>query len=196
MKNKITTLSLAGLVATALSSSVLADLENNAMAHVFVDVDPNVAVMALTGNIDLGSVQIGSFDGNAIFRVDANEEAVTLGVATTHLYKGNDPFNNDVAPLPVDTNRGAVIDPANANPVEGGSNVAQYGGAVVVDTSYGPMEGFRTNDITFESSQNGHFSQDVSVTVGWDQPDPEQVQGQYSGYIVLYSALVGNSEPM
>lgn len=183
MKNKITILS--GLVAATLSSSAFADTDGQAMAHVFVDVDPNIAVMALTGNVDLGSVQIGSFDGNAIFRVDANEEAVTLGVATTHLYKGNDPFNNEVAPLPVDTRRGAVIDPANANPMEGGSNVAQYGPGVVVDTSYGPMEGFRTNDITFESSQNGHFSQDVSVTVGWDQPDPEQVQGQYSGYIVL-----------
>ena len=191
MKNKITILS--GLVAATLSSSAFADTDGQAMAHVFVDVDPNIAVMALTGNVDLGSVQIGSFDGNAIFRVDANEEAVTLGVATTHLYKGNDPFNNEVAPLPVDTRRGAVIDPANANPMEGGSNVAQYGPGVVVDTSYGPMEGFRTNDITFESSQNGHFSQDVSVTVGWDQPDPEQVQGQYSGYIVLYSALVGDT---
>lgn len=193
MKHKSLILTCAGIVTAALSSSVLAERENSAMAHVFVDVDPNIAVIALTGNVDLGSVQIGSFAGSALFRVDANEEAVMLGVTTTHLYKGNDPFNNDVAPLPVDTEQGALIEPDNANPKEGASNLAQYVDPEVVDTPYGPMEGYRTNDIEFESSQNGHFSQDVAVTVGWEQPDPEQPQGQYSGYVVLYTALVGNN---
>lgn len=196
MKNNIprnSFLSCAGFAVAVLSSNVFADVANDAMAHVFVNVDPNIAVSTLTANVGLGTVQLGSFGGNATFRVDANEESVMLGVATTDLYKGDDPTNTDVKPLPVDTSVGATISPDNANPIGGASNVAQYGDAVTIATPYGDMNGYRSNDIQFESSQNGHFSQDVNVGVGWQQPDPEQPKGQYSGYIVLYTALVGAS---
>jgi hypothetical protein len=190
MKRSITIVS-AGFVAL-LSSSAFADRENQAMSHVFVNVDPNIAVQALTGNVGLGTVQLGSFGGSVMFRVDANEEAVTLGVATTDLYKGDDPTNEDVRPLPVDLKRGATISPSNANPVQGGTNVAEYDSeGIPIPTPFGDMNGYRTNDITFESSQNGHFSQDVNVDVGWLQPDPEQPKGEYSGYVILYTALLG-----
>jgi hypothetical protein len=193
MKHNFSTLGCLGLVTAALSSSAFADRANEAMAHVYVDVDPNVSVMALTGNLGMGSVQTGQFGGNVVFRVDANEEAVLLGVATTHLYKGDDPTNTDVKPLPVDSSVGALIEPGNANPKRGASAMAQYTSEVSVETPYGTMQGLRTNDIEFESSQNGHFSQDVSVSVGWMQPDPEQTKGEYSGYVVLYTALVGST---
>jgi len=185
-------LSCAGFAVAILSSNAFADTANEAMAHVFVNVDPNISVQALTGNVGLGTVQLGSFGGSATFQVDANEESVMLGVATTDLYKGDDPTNQEVNPLPVDLERGATISPDNANPLGGASNVAQYDtSGTIVSTPYGDMNGYRTNDIQFESSQNGHFSQNVNVDVGWQQPDPEQPKGEYSGYIVLYTALVG-----
>jgi hypothetical protein len=194
MMKKSVLFTCAGVLTAGLSSSAFADPAGSAMSHVFVNVDPNIAVMARTGNVDLGTVQLGKFAGNSIFRVDANEEAVMLGVATTDLYKGDDPTNTDVKPLPVDLSQGALIEPTNANPLGGASNVAQYDSAgTSISTPFGDMNGYRTNDITFESSQNGHFSQDVSVTVGWQQPDPEQPKGEYSGYVVLYTALVGGT---
>ncbi len=197
MKHRISRnviLSCAGLAVAVLSSNAFADSANEAMAHVFVNVDPNISVQTLTGNVGLGTVQLGSFGGSATFQVDANEESVMLGVATTDLYKGDDPNNTDVKPLPVDLSLGATISPDSANPIQGGSNVAQYDtGGTTISTPYGDMNGYRTNDITFESSQNGHFSQNVNVDVGWQQPDPEQPKGEYSGYIVLYTALVGAS---
>lgn len=196
MKFKTYVFGFSGVAAAAiLSSSALADTAAQAMAHVYVNVDPNVSVQALSANLGLNngsSVQTGAFGGTVDFMVDANQEAVLLGVAATDLYKGDNPNDESVLPLPVDTTVGALIAPDAANPIQGGSNLARFGDtSFQLPTQYGDMNAYRTNDIQFESSQNGTFSQHVAVTVGWQQPDPQKPVGEYSGYVVLYTALVG-----
>ena len=148
-------------------------------------VDPNIAVRALAASVDAGTVQVGEFSATVPFRVDANTEAVNIWVACSQLYKGNDPAGTEVAPIGLFN--GVKIAPTNANPVKGGSNVAGYAGPGEV------VEGFPTlvtNSIVFESSQNGHFSQDVAVTCSWFQNDPEKPMGEYSGVVKFYAEVV------
>ncbi len=187
MKKSIISAAVASLA--IVSGSALADLSNDASAKVYVQVSPNVAVMFTEAHVDLGSVQIGKFGGTATFRVDANEEAVILGVTATDLYKGDvcvpEP---EVAPLPVN-GQGAHVDPDQANPFNSFSKMLPW----VNEADHLGCAGLRSADVPYESAQNGHFSQDVDVSVSWDQPDPEQPQGEYSGFIILHTMLLGES---
>jgi hypothetical protein len=51
----------------------------------------------------------------------------------------------------------------------------------------------RSETIGFESSQNNRFSQDVTVTVCWDQDDDEKPMGEYSGVVKLTSMIFPSS---
>ena len=167
-----------------------ADLMSMATAHVWVDVVANIAVRANTSQVDLGDVQTGIFSGSIEFRVDANNEDVDLACYASDLWKGDDPTNDDVAPIPLFLPAGCLIDPINANPTGGGSPVASFDGSQE-DVNGFPAYG--TNSINFESSQNGHFSQEVYVSVAWNQDDPEKPQGEYSGVVKLVGMIPDSS---
>jgi hypothetical protein len=66
-----------------------ADPEDGAGCHVFVNVDPNLAIMAMAPNVDLGSVQTGLIVGTIPFRIDANTERVRIWTAASRLFKGD-----------------------------------------------------------------------------------------------------------
>jgi len=162
------------------------DTQGMAVCTVYVNVDPNVAVAARTATVDAGTVQTGDFSAVCEFRVDANKQQVSLYVCASELYKGDDPSNTEVAPIPLNLSAGVLIDPTNANPLAGGSKVASYVG------SGDPVDGFPTQCtevIPFESSQNNHFSQSVFVTVVWTQDGPEKPLGAYSGKVKLVAML-------
>ena len=170
------------------AQAAFADLDGDATSHVYVMVDPNVAVGVVDANVNLGSVQMGDFSATITFRVDANMEDVHLSASVSQLYKGDDPANPDnVLPLAIVESDGVIIDPANANPMAGADSVADYVGGLV-DIGGGFM-GLLTDSIHFEASQNGHFSQDVDLTMSWTQPDPEQPQGEYSGLVKMFCLL-------
>lgn len=185
---------LAGLVVMVLSLVSIgiasADETASATAHVYMNINPNISVQAIDANVDAGTLQTGDRSVPITFRIDANTEAVKMSTLVTKLYKGDDPRNTEVAPIPVNLSSGVVIQPDNANPLNGGSNVAQFTGQGSVTNSKGTFEGELTEEIIFESSQDGHFSQNVEVTPTWTNSDHEKPMGQYSGYVVLYSAVV------
>jgi hypothetical protein len=184
MKRVALVLSVLAVIGFAVGTSY-ADPKGDAKAHVYVKVDPNIAVKPLAATVNAGTVQVGNFSAIVPFRVDANTEAVNLWAACSQLYKGNDPLGTEVAPIAL--SGGVPIQPTNANPVGGASNVASYAGAGE------DVDGFPTlitNSIVFESSQNGHFSQDVSVTCSWNQDDPEKPTGEYSGVVKFYAEVV------
>ena len=189
MKKVLAVLFVAALVVVFASPS-MADLAGFSKKKVFVNVDPDVSVSSgTTGSspINLGSIQRGLIHGTVSFRVDANREQVALQVLATDLYKGDDPFNTDVAPILLCVGEPVVIRPSNANPINSGSNEASAVGPDFIDSW--PATKFES--ITFESSQNGHFSQAVDVSVCWNQDQVEKPVGQYSGYVKL-SALIGS----
>ena len=183
MLARFVTLTVVGLM--LIAGTAFADTTGVAWGHVYVNVVSNIAVSVVTANVDLGSVQMGTFPGELTFRIDANAEAVNIAVATTNLYKGDDPTNPTVSPILVDLPSGVLIEPTNANPFNGGTNVAQY----TTPYNYDGFLGMQTEFIAFESSQPGFFSQNVFVTSAWTQDDPEKPQGQYSGWVCLFASI-------
>jgi hypothetical protein len=177
-----------GLVVLGAADATLrADLENNATTRVFVTVDPNVAVRADLAVWDLGSVQTGNFNATVTWRVDANSQTVNMQLAASDLWKGDDPTNSEVAPIPLAVSTPAQVRPANGNETNSGDNLLSWDGGPGEEVNGFPTQ--LTEVGAFESSQNGHFSQQVTTTIRYNQNDPEKPQGQYSGVIRLYVLL-------
>lgn len=170
--------------------AVHADPNASATAHVYLTIDPNIGLSAIDSNVNAGTLQTGSIEVPIRFRVDANTEAVSISALITNLYKGDDPTNQDVAPVAPDIDAGVVMDPEHANEIAGGDNIASYDGTGSITNEKGTFNGLTTEKLTFESSQNGHFSQEVEVTPTWENSDDEKPQGEYSGYVKLFAAVV------
>ena len=171
----------------ALAPGVFAEETGDAVSHVYVEVVPVIAVGVIDGNVDLGEVQSGEFSGEITFRVDANMQRVTLMPSVSKLFKGDDPSDPDaVGALDVVTDAGVTIEIENGNPTGGASNVA----GTPTGAEVNGFPGYDFDDIEFDSAQNGHFSQDVTLTMTWNQSDPEQVMGEYSGFVKLYAMLI------
>ena len=185
IQNLVMSLIAVGMVAVA-TRAVYADPAGSATAHVFLQVNPNIAVQAIDANLNLGTLQTGDVSLPITFRIDANTEAVSIAGLVTDLYKGDDPTNKDVAPIVVDLSRGFPINPTNAHQLAGGSGIANY----LDQLDFNGYNSHSTELLTFESSQNGHFSQDVFVSPSWLNTDNEKPQGEYSGFVVLFSSIV------
>jgi len=183
MLARFITLTIVGLL--LITGAAFADTTGVAWGHVYVNVVSNISVSVITSNVGLGSIQTGIFPGEVTFRVDANAEQVALSAAATELYKGDDPTDPTVAPIALWTTAGALIEPTDASPVQGGSNVGMF----TMPFNYNGFLGMQTDYIAFESSQQGFFSQNVFVTVAWNQDNPEKPQGEYSGFVCLYAAF-------
>jgi hypothetical protein len=167
-------------------SAANADLLASSSSHVFVDVTANIAIAPPLGDVDLGD-QMNDFTGAAVFTVDANSQDVYLTCGASNLYKGNDPLGTEVKSLAVNLSAGCRVNPANGNRMAGLDNTLafQSGEEEIID-------GFpvaKSEQGHYESSQNGHFSQDVTIIVDWDIP-LEQPQGEYSGIVALWGAIL------
>lgn len=182
---RLISLVIVGIFALTFAPVAFADLDGDASSHVWVDVVPNVAVAVLDTQVDIGEIQTGDFSSTITFRVDANMEDVNLSALVTDLYKGDDPTDATVAPIVVNNAAGVVIAPTDANPTNGATNVA----ILAPGALFGDFTASQSSEINFESSQNGHFSQDVDVTVTWTQDDPEKPQGEYSGHVQFFCLL-------
>ncbi len=191
MKRLVSSVAVVGLIVLGSTNATLrAEEASNATTKVYVTVDPNVAIRADQTVWQIGSVQQGGFNALVTWRVDANSQFVNMQLEASDLWKGDDPTNHDVAPIPLAVNAPAFVKPVNGNETNSGDNLLAWGGGP------GNISGYPTQKTevgTFESSQNGHFSQQVSTTVRYNQNDPEKPQGQYSGVIRLY-VLLGGAE--
>jgi len=180
-----------GLMA-AMAASAQADPEGSAVAAVHVKVVPNISVTPQVPIVDAGSIQIGDLTGMIPFVVHANTEAVTMWVCATDLYKGDDPVNPTVDPIPLNLSAGATIDPSGANVLGGGSNVASFVGTCAI----GDFPAAESERIAFESKDNGTFSHDVMVTVVWTLSNNEQPQGDYGGRVMLSAMVMPGGSPI
>ena len=163
-----------------------AGLEGEAKARVYGRVQPSVAVGVLNASISLGAVETGDFSGIIGFRIESNADCIGIWAAASNLYKGGNPLDPEVAPLPVLQSEGIWIDPVSAAPLNGAARKADYTGAAQING----FAGYITGRIDFESSQIARFSQDVYLTVHWTQPDAAKPRGQYSGQVAIYCLIV------
>ncbi len=160
-----------------------AENSSSMVANVHVIVSPRVSLKPLASTISTETIQWGAFSTDVTFRINANQDAIALSAAASPLYKGSDPANNAVTPIPLDLSRGIRIHPTHAAPHAGGSDVAAY----AAETDIEGFPAMQTGYVTFESSQNGHFDQDVTLTVWWIQDDHAKTMGEYGGKVRLNS---------
>jgi len=184
---KLTVLAVALLFVAVAATSASADTSNSAVASVYVDVVSNVSLSSVTPLVSLGSVQRGIFPAILTWRVDANQEAVSFFLEASNLFKGDDPTDPTVKPIKVATYIPASIIAEEGNEMQSGDNKAMWGPA---GTPIGAYPTVATEAVNYESSQNGHFSQNVTTTIMYNQDDPEQPMGQYSGK-VRFTAFLG-----
>lgn len=174
------------LIVLACASLSGGETGASAVATVRVEVRRTVSVGVISIAVDAGVVDTGPVVARIGFRVDANTPSVTLFVEATALHKAGPAETRGATPIPVDRAAGAVIAPTDAAPASGGGNVAAYLQVSNVDG----MPAERSDAIRFESSQPGRFSQNVHVTVTWDQSDPDRPVGIYTGRIKLTAIVM------
>ena len=165
-----------GLAATAGG-----DTFASATARVTVIVSPSMAVSAVE-KVTVHCVQAGPVEATVTFLIEANLHRARLYVEASDLYKGSDPSNSEVAPIPLDTTAAARIEPASAAPADGGANRAGWVGA---GEPIGTFETHLSETLEFVSAQDGRFSQEVDVTLTWNQDDPDRPLGTYGGMVRL-----------
>jgi hypothetical protein len=185
MKKSVVLLAFAGLLLFAVGLAN-ADPTDHVWSHVFVKVDPNIALRANLGAIDMGAVQTGDFSYDIPFRVDANTQSVKFMAGVSKLFKGDDPLS-EVLPIDINLLEGVGMKGAMSNPTGGHAPVAAYAGA---ETDIEGFPGMETEWVTYESSQLGHFSQYFTLTPTWNQPDAEKPMGEYSGNVELWGMVV------
>jgi hypothetical protein len=164
-----------------------ADETDDAITEVFVRVVANMAVNPGAPFVDLGDVQSDLVTGCIPFTVDANTQTSKFYACASHLYKGDDPTNTDVPPILLFEAAGIDFSAPNANPTGGADGNAEYD---CTSCDINGFPGFCTEWIEFESSQNNHFSQTVTICVTWNQDDDEKPMGEYSGYVSFYGMIV------
>ena len=183
---------VSGLMLLGTVAVCSADTSNSAIARAHVKVDPDIAVSALTPNVDMGSIQRGVITGLIDFQVDANQQYVNLSVAASPLFKGDDPVyslaGHPDSVLPINLVPSASIHPDN------GTNPATGLGTIVAPLTIAGLSGayptLGSAPVTFESAANGHFSQVVHTAFTWNQDQTEKPAGDYSGVVILTAALL------
>ena len=189
MKVRIVLCMAAVLCVALVAQSVRGDTSGSAVAMVRVTVNPNVSITPVNATVNAGTVQMGDFSASIDFTVNANEQDVSFSAAASPLYKGGDPTNSQVNPIPLKLSAGVVITPANGNAMGGHGNTLAF----VTSSSQATVQNFpvQTTEIAaFSSSQNNHFSQNVNAVVTWTQVDPEQPTGEYDGVVQLTALLL------
>jgi len=159
---------------------------DSAVAVVRVRVARTVSVGVLAGTIDAGVVDAGAVRAVVGFRVEANAPAVTFYVEATGLHKAGRAEGTAVAAIPVDRAAGVTIAPTDAAPAGRTSNVATWSESTAIDG----MPAEKSEPIRFASSRAATFSQDVHVTVTWDQADPARPVGVYAGRVKLTAMIM------
>lgn len=186
---KVLVVAAIACVALAAVGPAQADREDVAIAHVFVNVVPNISISATNSSVDLGTVQTGSFGSGVQFRIDANTEQVKFMAGVSKLFKGNVPTNYEVDPIDI-KDCGVTMLAESAMPISGHSSTAVYTSEGYKDIAGTGFPGRTTEWVTFESSQNNHFSQYFTLIPTWIQDDDEKPVGEYSGVVALWAMVV------
>ncbi len=186
MKRLLIVMALVAGLCFFVAPAAMADETSEATSHVFVTVSPNITLSG-QAHVDAGSVQTGDFTAECIFRVDANTQQIQIYAEASDLYKGNDPTAPEVAPIPLNISAPVGVYLVNGSPLGTAASELPY------TTAAGDINGFPTlitSSLGLESSQNNHFSQEVTLTFTWNQDDPEKPMGEYSGFVKMAAMVL------
>ena len=178
---------LALILSGAFAYGQEAVLRAEAEAHVYVNVVPNIVVGISDPNLDCGEISVGEFEAQVTFRVDANVGSVKIAVMATDLYKGDSPSSSWTIPVKRADGEGALVEPKSGNAMAGhGNSLAWLPGQVSYENG---MNASESEAVPFESGQDGRFSQNVDVTIRYDQARADLPTGQYGGFVKLVAMI-------
>jgi len=184
---RLSILAVALLFLAAFVTPASADTLSSAVASVFVQVVPAIAVLSTSPNVDLGAIQTGRFPAQLTWLVSANQEQVRFFLEASALFKGDDPVTTGVPKIPVLTSVPAAITAQFGNQVansaNNGANIANW--LAGAGANIGNYPTVVTETVAYESSQVGDFSQAVTTVVTYSNTNFQQPMGQYSGKIRL-----------
>lgn len=151
-------------------------------------------------SLDLGSIGSGLLAGEIRFSVHTNVAKVEFQVVSTCLYKGSTSLSLHAIPV---AGQGVVVQPELGNaiaPADNDLNWVQIPVGTVIPNAntyilttnisggidYGnAMKAAESEVAVFESGQNNHFSQEVRLSIQWDQMNPSLRIGEYGGFVKL-----------
>ena len=177
-----------GLLFCGLSfTPARADLSGSAVATIDVTVSPYIEVTNRISDVNVGAVKSGPFSASIAFGITANGDKVRFVLEASDLYKGDDPSNIAVPPVPLDKTK-----PVQIIPQSGGRNGGGPGEAVWDSGSGEVIAGFPTSKtlpVVFVSGQNRIYVQDVVFKLFYLQSEAVKPSGQYSGKVRLTAVL-------
>jgi hypothetical protein len=147
-----------------------------------------VFLASASADINLGCVGVGNVTGKVCFEVDANIQILNFRAAATDLYRDDNP--SSVYKIPV-AGTGAQITCQYGRQIPSGTGLLAWQADPSPSMLPAGWTGAVSETGTFESGQNGAFSQPVWVTVQWDQSDAALPAGRYSGFVKLAAAVEG-----
>ncbi len=170
-----------------LAPSVLSGKSDTALAHVYVNVIPNIAVQAIAQPVAAipAVMSTGAFPIAAQFNIAANTDRVEIGCVASALHRAAVPSSTDR--IDVKKNMGCSIDATLANPLNGAVAKAQYQQDITVDIGGFPAS--PTNLVAFQSYQDARFNMNVSLIVHYDFDRLNMPQGQYGGVVKLVALI-------
>jgi len=141
-----------------------------------------LAVGCLAPVLEDGGVRTGRITSDVVFSIDADVRELSMFVEVSGLYKAGDPTSREIPPIALDRSQGAVICPEQAVALQAGSEQVRFRSKGDV------IEGFptrRSETVSFRSTQDKGFHQDVIVRVHWDAGGAIRNAGQYAGVVKL-----------
>ena len=148
---------------------------------IFASVDELVAIMGGTVTIGMGTM-MGTGQGTVqvCYTIHCNNQTVWIEVQATDLWKANVP--GGAYRIYLDVDEPADVVPVNGNQVMKTDNLVPWDPAKAPMISTFPA--YATETAEFASATAGNFSQDVYITLIYENEDAELPSGDdYSGWV-------------
>jgi hypothetical protein len=198
---KLLTIILSLAVCLAFVPAVSADSEDDAVAHIWaqvnttvdVSVDQQLLIDGATEAVSNNAGQPGDFTAIIPFVVHSNVQDLAIYLEATHLYKanGNGELGPDAYHIPLNNHINPFINVINGGPRIGFTDRPNWvDGSAAAPINSLPVS-FMTEPQEFQSEQGGVFSLDVPTTCVWTLTDSELPEGQYTGYVKMIAMLIG-----
>lgn len=149
-----------------------------------------VSYVKVTNNsptVNIGAVNSDRVEGSFWFTIESNTKRISIQSLVTHLYRDKNP---ELDYISVDESAGVDLMPTEATSINGGDLNAAFTSTDLLNKANGAFNGYKTEQVDLESSQGDFFNQEIELSSTWTRGNEIKPAGTYSGYIVLYVAVL------
>jgi hypothetical protein len=178
-----------GLVLMVMAAPTFADLESEDVTEVWIEIEENVSISAVSATLWLSPHQTGMFEGVVEWLITANVQELNFWGVATHFYKSCDPTAPEVPPIPLiwdDPLYAMLFQLVQGNAIDPATGRLPYVGPQNVDA----FEGYVCTQGLFGSSQAPpHFEQILTQRAWWNQGSETQPSGYYCAKVQAFAMV-------